>query len=101
MNPADLAERLDLALDAILTVRVALAKGTGLALPDEALDAALSYDQGFQMARQDFVTVLEVLERAGVAQETILVVESTGHALVAQGAEVVWALACLLHQRKH
>ena len=100
MSADDLTERLDLALDAILAVRVTLAGGIGLALPDEALDAALGYDQGFQVARQDFVAALEGLQRVGVADEATLTVESTGHAMVSQAAEVGWHLACLLHQRK-
>ena len=100
IDRTDLAERLDLALDAILFVRATLAQGTGPPLPDEALDAALSYDQGFQMAKQDFVVALEGLQRAGVADEATLTVESTGHAMVSQAAEVGWHLACLLHQCK-
>jgi len=92
MSTDDLTERLDQALDGILAVRVALAGGTGPALPEEALDAALSYDQGFQMDRPDFVAALEALQRAGVTSEAVLVVEAAAHAMVSQAAEVAWRL---------
>lgn len=37
MNADDLTERLDLALDAVLAVRVTLARGVGPALPEDLL----------------------------------------------------------------
>lgn len=92
MSTDDLTERLDQALDGILAVRVALAGGTGPALPEEALDAALGLHQGFQQARRDFVAALQALQVQAVADEATLVVEATAHAMVSQAAEVAWRL---------
>ena len=100
MSPADLAERLDQALDAVLTVRVALAAGAGPALPDEALDAALALSEGFQAARRDFVSALEFAQRLGVADDAIFAVEAAAHAMVAEAAEATWGLARRLQHSK-
>lgn len=99
MNAQDLAERLDKALDGILAVRVALAGGTGLALPEDALDAALGQHQGFQQTRRDFVAALEAEHRAGADADGIFAVEAAAHAMVSQAAEVAWRLGRSVQSR--
>ena len=75
MNTEDLTERLDVALDAVLAVRVALAGLSGAPLPEEALDVALGMHQGFQTARRGFVEALLQLRDAGATDEAIFAVE--------------------------
>lgn len=89
----DIADRLDVALDAVLAVRVALGGLAAALVPEEALDVALSAHQGYQEARRGFVAALEVARAAGVPDEAIYVVEAAAHELASRAAEVGWALA--------
>lgn len=91
-TPDDLPERLDVALDAVLTVRVALGGLSGPPLPEEALDVALGGHEGFQGARQGFVAAVEVARAAGLTGEALCGVEAAAHHLAAQAVEVGWAL---------
>jgi len=99
MNTNDLAQRLDQALDAVLTVRLALTADAGPALPDEAIDAALALSEDFQLARRDFVSALRSVQRLGRADDAILAVEAAAHAMVAQAAEAGWRLGLTVQGR--
>jgi hypothetical protein len=96
MSTNDLIERLDVALDAVLAVRVTLGGVAGPALPDDALDAALGLHQGFQEAGRDFVDALQAVHRGGAADEAILGIEAAAHAMVGQAAEAAWRLGLLV-----
>ena len=100
MSADDLTERLDLALDAVLTVRLALGGQSGLPMPEDALDAALRLHQGFQQTRRDFVATVDAVQRAGADNDAVLDIEAAAHAMVSQAAEVGWGLACLTYQVK-
>ncbi|GMV42249.1 MAG: hypothetical protein AMXMBFR64_39650 [Myxococcales bacterium] len=92
MNNADQVDRLDVALDALLAVRVALGGLLTDAMPDEALDEALRHHEGYQAARRAFVEALYGAGRGGVNDEHIFAIESAAHTLAARAAEVGWRL---------
>lgn len=93
MNPEDLTDHVDVALDALLAVRLALGGLSGTALPEEAMDTALGLHQGFQEARRGFVAALVHLRDAGVTDEAVFAIEAAAHHLAGQAAEVGWLLA--------
>lgn len=98
MTSDDQVERLDQAIDAILSIRAALRGGEAPELPAEALDAALRLHQGYQQARQEFATaVRRLVERTGGDMRSdVFTVESSANQMIAIGAEVAFALGIRL-----
>lgn len=91
MTADDLVERLDVALDHLLAVRVAVGGLVEAPLPEQALDAALG-QAGYQEARKGFVAAMEAARAAGLPDDALHAVEAAAHHLAAQAAEVGWAL---------
>ena len=92
MNTEDLTERLDVALDAALTVRVALGGLVDTPMPEEAMDTALGLHEGYQVARRGFVEALVHLRDAGITDEALFTLVAAAHDLAGQAAEVGWML---------
>lgn len=88
----ELAERLDVALDAVLFVRLALGGLTTPQVAEEALDVALGAHARYQEARRGFLVALEAVRSAGVPDEVVFNLEAAAHHLGGQAAEVGWAL---------
>ena len=88
-----LAEGLDLAIDELLTVRLALSS-CPVALPELAFDDALRKSLGYQQARKDFATAIERLLDAqwDALPQAVLDIESLANVMAGRAAEVGWQL---------
>ena len=93
LDTVALAEALDRAMDALLSVRVALG-GPNVAVPDTALDSALHGHPEFQQARRGVATALGRLLHAagGQLRVNVLAIEETANRMVANAAVVAWRL---------
>lgn len=92
MSYADLTDRLDAALEAVLAVRVALGGLPADAAPFEALDDALRSQAEYQTARRAFVAALKAIRAGSNADEHVFVLEASANEMVARAAEVGWRL---------
>ena len=92
----DAIEHIDIAVDALLTARVALGGGGDLAVPEEALTAALQADDDYVEARQHFVDALGELRATGA---DVLDLEAAVNAVVFGGAVAGWRLGRLVRPR--
>lgn len=92
MSNADLTDRLDAALEAVLAVRVALGGIPADAAPFEAMDDVLRRHPEYQAARRAFGAALEALRAGSNADKHVFAVEASANEMVARAAEVGWRL---------
>ena len=93
LDTTALAQGLDLAIDELLTVRVALSREP-VALPEVAFDDALRTSPEYQQARKDFATGIERLLDApwDALPQAVLDIESLANVMAGRAAEVGWQL---------
>ncbi len=99
MSTDDLTEHLDLALDSVLALRASLVPLTGPRVPEEALSKALGGHGGFQGAKRAFLAALQAVRQEGLPDQAIFMLESAGHHLAGEAAEVAWVLGTTCRRR--
>ena len=93
LDAATLAQSLDLAIDELLTVRLALSPEP-VALPEGAFDDALRRHAGYRNSRRGFATAIERLLDApwDALPQAVLDIESAASVMAGRAAEVGWQL---------